>query len=64
MSNIEICVRPKYGPAIEHQDGRYHCLARTKQGNPCKNITHWFYRPQNSDLCLTHIRMYERRRTP
>lgn len=50
------------GPAIEKENGRFHCLARTKTGQPCKNITTWFYRSANSNLCMCHIRMYERRK--
>lgn len=56
---LEIVVHSKHGPRIEREERRYHCLAVTKAGNPCKNLTRWFYRPMNSNLCKVHIRKFE-----
>ena len=62
MSIVGCVVHYKYGPAVGREAGRYHCLATTAKGEPCSNITHWFYRPANSNLCKVHIRQHERRK--
>lgn len=56
----EVAERRYNGHAVRHDgDQRYHCLARTVLGEPCRNLTRWFYLPRNSHLCLSHIRSRE-----
>ncbi len=56
----QVVERRHHGSAVRHDDETvYHCLARTVLGDPCKNLTRWFYLPRNSHLCLSHIRQRE-----
>lgn len=56
----EVIERRHEGRAVKHEGPqRYHCLARTVLGDPCKNLTLWFYIPRNSHLCGSHTRHYE-----
>lgn len=64
VMGVQVWCSPKYGPDIEDEGQRFHCLATGDNGQPCENITTLFYRPSNSHLCQYHIDKSRGKRTP